>query len=172
LDVGKSHGIIAMGYVQHSMKCWTTAFPRDHFLLFNFESIKKAPDELVERCYGFLDLDAPPTPPTPLPKESKETLSKRKNVGFKLELGESCIQVDSASKEKSNGEFFGHFPLPLRKIGEKVGFVKELAAPTVGFDEIEALREIYAPEIDFIERLLDQDLSHWRTASPEDLLRL
>jgi hypothetical protein len=96
---------------------------------------------------------------------------REKNVGFKLRATESCLEVDRESSEKANSELADRSGV-LGTLKAALGFKKNVPAPRVTFDEIAKLQEIYLPEIEFVERLLGQDLTAWKTCSPSELLKL
>lgn len=150
-------GWLEPGFYADHLERWMTYFPRERLKAFVFDDIRTDSERIIHDLFAFIGVDpdfVPTTLHTPVnaarPRRSpfvRSLKSALRSVGLHEVNWRSAALVGSIGRHVDWG--------PFRQDIEKLAGV----SPAL----LAELNEIVRPEIERVERLLDLDLSAWRT---------
>jgi len=147
LDVAGQQGILGMGFYASHLQEWLRYFPADRFLFLIYEEdIVEQKARTLRRVFQHLDVDPDFTP----------------------------AQSDAVYNERSGDLFLylnWYFPRLTPRALKRYRFVRHLPCPRIRVlpEERAKLAEIYQPDIEQLEVMLDRSLDVWR--KPDRLAR-
>ncbi|KXB08193.1 hypothetical protein AKJ56_01695 [candidate division MSBL1 archaeon SCGC-AAA382N08] len=152
------------------LKEYLDRFPRENILILTFDDLKDDPLDFLQSIFEFLEVS---------PEFEPEGFDKKVNPFKKREIKHGRLlrwgwKVENFLRVRQDKSLVG----PLYKFLKKGGagawrkvredFLKGSAKqkegkkPALDEDKIQELKEIFNPEIEKVEQLIDKDLSSWK----------
>ena len=157
-EFSKNKGYMDRGMYYKHLKKFYDIFPAENIKVLFQDDVKTDPISVVRELYGFLGIDD-----TFVPKDiSKKIAAAYRNRSGKLKkLAQSCLNfVKSLGFENAvNSKIVTHF---IYRIYMRINLVQR-PYPPLSENTKRKLTKYFLEDIENLEKLLDRDLSTWKT---------
>jgi hypothetical protein len=137
LKIGRRYGIIDIGFYARHFSRWEEVFGAGKILTLFFDDIRKDPAGTLDKVFSYLDLDG----------VALDSMNSTANLGYRLVKEGTVITPDRSD------------PMTRQFMLRRGTLTGEL--PSVDKAAIGKLQEIYAGDIEFIEKKFDRSDLGW-----------